>query len=161
MRRKFPAAAVVAAAAFTAAAPAPAAEVAFRFASVVGGNGTTIPGTSPGDAVEIVVIADNGGASLADATWLAEHHLRTEVSVGGDFSLIQSGSLEFAARTAADGTVAAIDLFKSPGLAVGSDGEGGGMALTVNGARNIVLDGVDALDAEALTTPENWTVEFR
>lgn len=160
MRMTFPTAAAAAAAILTA-APAPAAEATFRFASVVGGNGTSIPGTAPGDPVEIVVIADNGGTSLAGAEWLAEDHVRTEVRVGGDFSLIQNGSMEFTARTAPDGSVAAIDLFKSPGLAVGSEGEGGGMALTVNGARNIVLDGVDALDAEALTTPGNWTVEFR
>ncbi len=44
MRRKFRAATAAAATILAAAT-----EAAFRFASVVGGNGTSIAGTSPGD----------------------------------------------------------------------------------------------------------------
>jgi hypothetical protein len=160
MRRWLSAAAALAAAT-AATGPAPAAEVVFRFSSEVGGNGTTIPGTAVGDRIEITVVADNGGQMLAGSEWGPNDHRRTEVIVGGDFDLTQTGSVEFHAATDPGGRVSSIDLFKSPGLAVGSGGEGGGMALTLNGARNIVIDGVDALDAADLTVPENWTVEFR
>lgn len=160
MRHKLFAAAILTAA-LASAGTAGAAEVVFRFASVVGGNGTSIAGTTQGAPLTITVIADNGTARLASNDWNPKHHMFTEVRVGDSWSLTQNGSLQFWASTDDAGRVTAIDILKSPGLAVGSGGAGGGMALTVNGARNIVIDGHDALDAEALTEPENWTVELR
>jgi hypothetical protein len=161
MRHRLSSAALAVAAAWLAGSPALSEEVVFRFSSTVGGNGTSIPNTAPGDSVEIAVIADNGLEGIAGRVWESRDHVKTEVLVGDGFDLIQSGPVQFHAETDSTGRVIAIDLFKSPGLALGSDGSGGGMALTVNGARNFVIDGVDVIDAEDLTTPENWTIEVR
>lgn len=145
------------AAAFAFAAGAAAAEpTMFTFSSVVGGNGTTVEGTAVGQTFEIVVVADNGSSSVTSGSWDHEHHVLTTVKIGDAFVLEQSGAVVFEATTDDTGSVTSINLFTDPQDGVGPL-SGGSFAITVNGARNIVIDGDQVVDAEDLTTAANWT----
>lgn len=133
-----------------------AAQVAFVFSSVVGGNGANMMGVQAGQPIEIVVLADNGGAGFSDTSWTSAHHISTTVRIGS-LSLTQAGAIEFSARTNGTGSVVAFDLFTT-----NPDGiNGSGIALSLNGARNFMIRGEETVDAERLTVPANWDARPR
>jgi hypothetical protein len=140
------------------AASASAAPVVFTFSSIVGGNGSSIEGQTPGETFEIFIVADNGASTVSSASWLPEHHVSTTIEIGGAVVMEQVGPVVFEASTDHTGAVTSISLFKSPDVYWGSEATAA-WAVTVNGARNIIIDGEDVVDAEHVTTAENWIVD--
>ena len=137
-------------------AAAPAMPVVFTFESVVGGNGSTLAGVNPGDAVRIEIVADNGRGVVASTIWDSKAHRSTTITVGA-LTLVQSGSIHLDARTDDTGAVVAFELFTTDPTGL----DGTGLALTLNGARNFMIRSEEVVDAEARTLPANWTVAPR
>src|SRR6476660_349105 len=112
-----------------------ASPVQFDFLSTCCGNGSTIPGTAPGQPFTISIIADNGNSSLASQTWATGDFISATASIDAVYNALYSASgAFFSATTDISGLVTSISLFDTGG----SDNFGSDATIDVNGHRNIL-----------------------
>jgi hypothetical protein len=137
-----------------------ASPVRFEFSSTCCGIGSTISGTSPGQAFELSIIADNGSSSVFNQTWSLSDYISASLNIGpytATFDSSVGGSGFFSASTDATGNVTGISLLDNIGNfdSLGS----ADVVLIVNGNRNVVFTmSAYYADANDLTTPDQFSV---